>query len=41
MKSEFPGAVPEITVRDLDAAAAYYQNNLGFTLDWHEPRISC
>ena len=36
MKSEFPGAVPEIPVRDLSAAAAYYQNNLGFTLDWHE-----
>ena len=30
----FPGAVPEIPVRDINAAAAYYQNNLGFTLDW-------
>ena len=34
MKSEFPGAVPEIPVRDVDTAAAYYQRNLGFTLDW-------
>jgi len=34
MKPEFPPAVPEIPVRDIDKAAAYYQNNLGFTLDW-------
>jgi uncharacterized glyoxalase superfamily protein PhnB len=34
MKSEFPGAVPEIPVRDINEAAAYYQNNLGFALDW-------
>ena len=34
MKSKFPGPVPEIPVRDIDTAAAYYQNNLGFTLDW-------
>jgi uncharacterized glyoxalase superfamily protein PhnB len=34
MKSEFPGAVPEIPVRDIAAAATYYQNNLGFSLDW-------
>jgi len=34
MKSDFPGAVPEIPVRDLTAAEAYYQNNLGFSLDW-------
>jgi uncharacterized glyoxalase superfamily protein PhnB len=34
MKSEFPGPVPEIRVRDIATAAAYYQNNLGFTLDW-------
>ncbi len=34
MKSEFPGAVPEIPVRDIETAAAYYQGNLGFTLDW-------
>ena len=34
MKSDFPGAVPEIPVRDLTVAEAYYQNNLGFSLDW-------
>jgi len=33
MKS-FPGAVPEIPVRDIDEAVAYYQGSLGFTLDW-------
>jgi uncharacterized glyoxalase superfamily protein PhnB len=34
MKSELPGAVPEIPVRDINEAAAYYENNLGFTVDW-------
>jgi hypothetical protein len=34
MKLELPGAVPEIPVRDINAATAYYQNNLGFTADW-------
>ena len=34
MKSEFPGPVPEIPVKDINTAAAYYQRNLGFTLDW-------
>jgi uncharacterized glyoxalase superfamily protein PhnB len=34
MKSEFPGAVPEIPVTDVAAAAAYYQNTLGFRVDW-------
>jgi uncharacterized glyoxalase superfamily protein PhnB len=34
MKSMFPGAVPEIPVRSLNEAIAYYQNKLGFTLDW-------
>ena len=34
MKSEFPGPVPEIPVTDINQAAAYYQRNLGFTLDW-------
>ena len=36
MKSEFPGAVPEIPVRDLGASAAYYENNLGFCIDWRD-----
>lgn len=34
MKSEFPSPVPEIPVRDISTAVAYYQNRLGFTLDW-------
>jgi predicted lactoylglutathione lyase len=34
MMDEFPGAVPEIPVTDITKAAAYYENNLGFTLDW-------
>jgi hypothetical protein len=28
MKLEFPGAVPEIPVRDINEAAAYYENDL-------------
>ncbi len=34
MNSEFPDAVPEIPVRDITEAAAYYESNLGFTVDW-------
>lgn len=34
MQSAFPAPVPEIPVSDLTRAAAYYQNSLGFTLDW-------
>jgi uncharacterized glyoxalase superfamily protein PhnB len=34
MKSELPGPVPEIPVREIAAAVAYYENNLGFTHDW-------
>jgi len=34
MKNEFPAAVPEIPVTDMDAALHYYQAQLGFTLDW-------
>jgi len=34
MRPEFPPAVPEIPVSDIDRAAVYYKNNLGFTLDW-------
>ena len=30
----FPGAVPEIPATNVDTAAAYYVNTLGFTLDW-------
>jgi predicted lactoylglutathione lyase len=31
---EFPGAVPEIPVADLNAALDYYQSKLGFNIDW-------
>ena len=34
MKSEFPGSVPEIPVKDIDKAAAHYESRLGFTIDW-------
>jgi|SRR3970040_1464476 len=34
MKNEFPGAVPEIPVSDIDKATAYYERNLGFNIDW-------
>ena len=34
MNHDFPGAVPEIPVADVDQAAAYYVSNLGFRLDW-------
>ncbi len=34
MIPDFPAAVPEIPVRDLKKAAAYYRNNLGFNIDW-------
>ena len=34
MKNEFPAAVPEIPVSDLDPALDYYQNTLGFAVDW-------
>ncbi len=34
MKSDFPAAVPEIPVSDINRAAAYYESNLGFSMDW-------
>ena len=34
MKLEFPGAVPEIPVNNIDQAAVYYEKKLGFKLDW-------
>ena len=34
MEHDFPGAIPEIPVRDVDTAAAYYKNQLGFSVDW-------
>jgi uncharacterized glyoxalase superfamily protein PhnB len=39
MKSEFPGAVPEIPVAEIAAATAYYQRCLGFTLDWADEQL--
>jgi uncharacterized glyoxalase superfamily protein PhnB len=34
MNSDFPGAVPEIPVTDMNAALAYYKDKLGFNKDW-------
>jgi len=34
MRSEFPAAVPEIPVTDMNAALDYYKSKLGFTIDW-------
>jgi predicted lactoylglutathione lyase len=34
MRSDFPAAVPEIPVSDINKAAEYYVNNLGFKIDW-------
>ena len=39
MRSEFPSAVPEIPVRNIAAAAAYYERSLGFTLDWGDEEL--
>ena len=34
MESEFPAAVPEIPVSEINRAAAYYKSKLGFSIDW-------
>ena len=34
MEHDFPVAVPEIPVSDVGTAAAYYKNQLGFSIDW-------
>ena len=34
MKNQFPAAVPEIPVTDMNKALSYYERNLGFTIDW-------
>jgi predicted lactoylglutathione lyase len=34
MKDEFPAAVPEIPVTDMDQALDYYAGKLGFNIDW-------
>ena len=35
MLTHFPKAVPEIPVSNVEKAAEYYVNALGFHLDWH------
>jgi hypothetical protein len=34
MNPDFPPAVPEIPVRDINKAVEYYKSNLGFKKDW-------
>lgn len=34
MKPDFPAAVPEIPVTDMNAALDYYRAKLGFDVDW-------
>lgn len=34
MNNEFPAAVPEIPVSDMNAALDYYKDKLGFSIDW-------
>src|SRR5262245_52491268 len=34
MNKEFPDAVPEISVNNVDEASAYYENRFGFHKDW-------
>lgn len=34
MNNEFPAAVPEIPVTDMNAALDYYRHKLGFNIDW-------
>lgn len=34
MENDFPAAVPEIPVTDMNAALDYYANKLGFSIDW-------
>jgi uncharacterized glyoxalase superfamily protein PhnB len=40
MADDFPGAVPEIPVSDIDTAAAYYKDQLGFSIDWRSDGIA-
>jgi predicted lactoylglutathione lyase len=34
MNYEFPAGVPELPVSNIDRAATYYKDNLGFSIDW-------
>jgi uncharacterized glyoxalase superfamily protein PhnB len=38
MPKDFPQAVPEIPVRDVEKAAQYYVDVLGFSFDWGDDR---
>jgi len=38
MLKEFPPAVPEIPVSNVETAAEYYVNALGFSFDWGDDR---
>lgn len=40
MESQLPGAVPEIPVSDVVAAAEYYRAKLGFSVDWLDAGIA-
>ncbi len=40
MIPELPGAVPDIPVADVVAAAHYYRDRLSFSIDWLEPEIA-
>jgi predicted lactoylglutathione lyase len=39
LSSALPGPIPEIPVANIDTAAAYYRDNMGFTLDWGDERL--
>ncbi len=39
MQPTFPAAVPEIPVRDIARAAAYYVGSLGFRVDWGDEEL--
>jgi len=36
---QFPAACPEIPVRDLRVALAYYRDRLGFAIDWSDEEL--
>jgi uncharacterized glyoxalase superfamily protein PhnB len=38
MLASFPKAIPEIPVRNVETAADYYVNVLGFSFDWGDDR---
>jgi uncharacterized glyoxalase superfamily protein PhnB len=38
MLPDFPKAIPEIPVRDVEKAAEYYRDVLGFSFDWGDDK---